>query len=1063
MTSPPAKASVDEKERSILAFWRENGIFQKSVRKNRKKDPFVFFEGPPTANGRPGIHHVLARVYKDIYIRFYNQLGYYVPRRAGWDCHGLPVEREVEKKLGIQTKSEIEERVGIEEFNRLCRESVLEYVRDWNTFSERMGFWIDLDDAYFTMDDSYIESVWSLLKKIHERGLLYRGYKVVPYDTVMGATMSDAEVALGYRTVSDPSLTVRFAVKDSRFPDASFLVWTTTPWTLPSNVALALHPDEDYVLCESNAERFICAESLARSVLGEDVQILKKMKGLELLSVRYEPLFPWEDESLTQLAYRTIAGRFVTMDTGTGIVHIAPAYGADDLSVALENELPVLHAVGLDGRFQVELPFRGLFFKEADPLIIKNLKERGLVHKSERYEHEYPFGYRTGSPLIYYAKHAWYIRTTDLREELLEQNQTISWIPDHIKAGRFGRWLENNRDWALSRERYWGTPLPVWMDDDGNMAVIGSRSELEALCGRKLKNLDLHRPAIDQVQWTNPRSGKVMRRVPEVIDCWFDSGAMPYAQWGYPVKNADRFEEAFPADFISEAVDQTRGWFYTLLAIGVMISGRSPYRNVICLGHVVDAKGEKMSKSKGNTVAPQEIFEHHGADALRWYFLTGAPPGQPRRVGRPGDANDPLAVVHGFFNMVRNSCDFFSMYARVDGVTIATGWQKQAVRGSPPFAKRPAMDRWLLSRAQVLTTEVTRALKSYDSRQAGILLEEFADQLSNWYIRRNRRRFWRGELDLDKKAAYDTLFSAIMTLLRLLAVFTPFFAEELFRELMLLREEPARAKKKAESIHLLEWPQSQMSTLFDQAVLREGNLVQKAAGLGRSARTQAGVRIRQPLALLLIHASDREDRQILKQNAEILLEELNVKNIEFLEDSSGVLDYRIRPDLKILGKRLGPRLKALQEELARRPHRDIVENLKLQGKIAFELQGFVEEFTATDFLIDSLSRPGIAGAEAPGLLVALDTELTEDLKREGLARDVVRQIQESRKQAGLMITDRIILSLQAEGDLARAIEEFRTSLTAETLATMGEKKGPPLSQQRFEIQDHTLHLKFWKA
>ncbi|MBE7437866.1 MAG: isoleucine--tRNA ligase [Spirochaetales bacterium] len=1063
MTSPPAKASVDEKERAILAFWQENGIFQKSVRKNRGKPPFVFFEGPPTANGKPGIHHVLARVYKDIYIRFYNQLGYYVPRRAGWDCHGLPVEREVEKKLGIQTKSEIEERIGLAKFNRMCRESVLEYVRDWNHFSERMGFWIDLQDAYFTMDDAYIESVWSLLKTIHERGLLYRGYKVVPYDTVMGATMSDAEVALGYRTVSDPSLTVRFAIKDSRFADASFLVWTTTPWTLPSNVALALNTDEDYVLCQSKNYRCICAAALARSVLGKDLEILETWKGKDLLGIEYEPLFPWEDPAVVRDAYRTIAGSFVTMDTGTGIVHIAPAYGADDLNVGQENGLPVLHAVGLDGTFQVDLPFRGVFFKDADAAIIKILKEKDCVHRSERFEHEYPFGYRTGSPLIYYAKHAWYIRTTDLREEMIAQNQTIGWIPEHIRAGRFGRWLESNRDWALSRERYWGTPLPVWSDEEGNMVVVGSRAELEALSGQKLKGLDLHRPAIDAIEWKN-KNGKTMRRVPEVIDCWFDSGAMPYAQWGYPVRGKDRFEEAFPADFISEAVDQTRGWFYTLLAIGVMISGRAPYRNVICLGHVVDAKGEKMSKSKGNTVAPQEIFEHHGADVLRWYFLTAAPPGQPRRVGRPGESNDPLAVVHGFFNMVRNSCDFLRMYAQVDGLTVASSWQKQAVRGAPAFGHRPAMDRWLLSRTQVLIEEVSRALRSYDSRLAGALLEEFADQLSNWYIRRNRRRFWRGELDADKKAAYDTLFYAIMTLVRLIAPFTPFFAEELFQELLSLCKKKEGKSKAVASVHLLDWPVSQRETLFDETMLREGNLLQKAAGLGRSARTQAGVRVRQPLALLLVHAADREDRQILKQNAEILLEELNVKKIEFLDDSSGILDYRVRPDLKVLGKRLGPRIKALQEELVRRPHRDIVESLRSPlGRIAFELEGRVEEFTAADFLIDSLSRPGIAGAEAPGLLVALDTELTDELKREGLARDVVRQIQESRKQSGLLITDRIILFLHAGGELARALEEFSATLARETLAVIGEKKGQPLLEQTLEIQGEALLLKFWKA
>jgi isoleucyl-tRNA synthetase len=750
-----------------------------------------------------------------------------------------------------------------------------------------------------------------------------------------------------------------------------------------------------------------------------------------------------------------VTADFVTMDTGTGIVHIAPAYGADDLEVGLARDLPVIHAVGMDGNFVAGTPHAGVFFKTADKAIVKELKERGQVWKSERYKHNYPFGYRTGAPLLYFAKNAWYIRTTDLMAELIQNNESIRWVPEHIKHGRFGNWLENNRDWALSRERYWGTPLPIWTDGEGGFRIVGSVRELGQLCGRELAELDLHRPHVDEITFTDPESGKLMRRVPEVIDCWFDSGAMPYAQWGWPARDQQgNFDRYFPADFISEAIDQTRGWFYTLLAISTMVSGKSSYKNVVCLGHVLDEKGEKMSKSKGNVVDPFEVFDSHGADAIRWYFLTASPPGHSRRVGQPGTKNDPVAIVHGYLNMLVNSVSFFTLYANVDGIEAGTDWEHRPVhfRGAcaPTFRGRPAIDRWILSALQDLIQDVTNCLEGYDCQQAGKRIEEFADSLSNWYIRRNRRRFWKGEPDADKLAAYDTLYRCLVALARLSAPFTPFLSEAIFRSLVSV---PLAAGGHAapESVQLAGWPRADHEEWYDAQTLREGDVIKQAAFLGRAARQESGVKVRQPLGRMLIHADRAADLAALQKadNQAVLLDELNVKSIEFIADGAGILDYRVKPNLPRIGKQLGPRVREVQAFLKTAVPREIVRQVRAGEIIRIPAQNADEadiELSGEDWLIEALSSEGVSGAEGGGLLVALDTKLTPDLVREGMARDLIRNIQELRKKSGLEVTDRIDLWLtvkadQADSEFEAAIRQFANFIQEETLAILASADG----------------------
>ncbi len=1027
-------------ENEVLAFWREHDVFARTLEQSAGRPQWSFNEGPPTANGKPGIHHVLARSFKDVFPRFKTMRGYHVPRKAGWDTHGLPVEHEIEKELGIFDKKRIEAEIGIAEFTRRCRESVMRYIADWEAMTERMGFWVNLDEAYYTLDNHYIESVWSLLAGIWNKDLIYRGYKVVPYDPRIGATLSSHELALGYREVEDPSITVRFKVAGEA--DTCFLVWTTTPWTLPSNLALAVGADVDYSYCESEGETLIVAEALRESVFGERPhRVVKSVRGRDLVGLRYEQLFDYlevDDEN----AFKVYAADFVSTEDGTGIVHTAPAYGVDDLALGQQYGLPVLHGVGLDGHFIDEVePVAGLFFKDADKPLIRILKERGMMFRAERYRHNYPFGWRTGDPIIYYAKNAWYIRTSDYRERMAELNRTINWVPEHIREGRFGNWLENNVDWALSRERFWGTPLPVWTDGEGNFHCVGSVAELGQLAGRDLSGLDLHRPAVDEI--TYEKDGRTWRRVPEVIDCWFDSGAMSYAQWHYPFENRSAFEKHFPADYICEAIDQTRGWFYTLHAIATLVSDSVAYKNVICLNLIVDKDGKKMSKSLGNIIDPYEVFDTVGADALRWYFLARLSPDAPKRISVDIVAD----VASSFINTFWNTYGFFVLYARLDDIDL-----DKAI----PLGERPEIDRWALALLHRTVMEVTAAMDRYDAKAAGDAIESFVDQLSNWYVRRNRRRFWKSTDPDDKHAAYLTLYQCLDVVHRLMAPFVPFLAEHVYQNLV--RRVDAKAPH---SVHMSDWPEVD-ATWQNDALLADIGVVQKAVGLGRQARGQSGVRTRQPLALLRIRAPDEAAAKALADHLDQVREELNVKNVEFIARDAAHINYRIKPNLPVLGRKYGKQIPAIRNALLAADGSEIAGRVERGDAITISVPSGTLTLEPGDVLVETGADEGYACAEDGGYLVEFETTLSEELVNEGLARELVRSIQDARKQAGLEVSDRIVLGVSGSAGVDRALGAHRDYVMAETLAIRWQTQQDDalytdeksLGEERWQIEFH---------
>ncbi|NIR84658.1 MAG: isoleucine--tRNA ligase [Gammaproteobacteria bacterium] len=998
-------------EEEILELWREHDVFERTLRHSEGRRLFTFSEGPPTANGRPGIHHVLARAFKDIYPRYKTMRGFHVPRKAGWDTHGLPVEHEIEKELGIFDKRRIEQEVGIAEFTRRCRESVMRYIGDWEKMTERMGFWVNMKEAYYTLDNDYIESVWYLLRTIWDKGLMYQGYKVVPYDPRIGATLSSHEVALGYREVDDPSVYVRFRLSGET--NQSFLVWTTTPWTLPANLALAVHPEVDYAYVDVDGETLILARDLVETFFTDSPHTtLKTVKGRDLAGSHYQRLFdylPVEGD-----VCRVLCAEFVSTEEGTGIVHIAPAYGEDDLNLGQSHGLPVVHGVGLDGCFKPEVtPVAGKFFKDADPTLIEILRERGLLFRAETHRHNYPFGWRTGDPLIYYAKNAWYVRTTDYRERMVELNRTINWVPETIREGRFGNWLEHNVDWALSRERFWGTPLPVWTDGNGDFVCIGSREELGALAGRSLRELDLHRPAVDEVTFS--KDGRLYRRVPEVIDCWFDSGAMSYAQWHYPFENEEKFRTHFPANYICEAIDQTRGWFYTLHAIATMVSDSVAYENCVCLSHIVDRHGKKMSKSLGNIVDPYDVFDTIGADPLRWYFLARIAPEGQKRISIDIVAD----VASSFLNTLWNAYSFFVLYARLDQVDLER---------DVPFAKRPEIDRWILAVLTRTVNAATHSLEHYDAKGAGEAIESFVDQLSNWYIRRNRRRFWKAEAGSDKQAAYLTLYECLCVVQRLIAPFMPFLAEAMYQNL----ERPLREDAEL-SVHMCAWPQADAARL-DDALVAEIDVVQRVVGLGRAAREQSKVRVRQPLSRLLVRVPDDAAAAAVTRHCAQLLEELNVKELEFIARDAELVCYRIKPNLPRLGKRLGKRIPAIRAALAAADGARIAAAAASGAAFDLDIDGESIVFEPEDVLVETASAPGFACAEGEGFLAALDTSLNEALRREGLAREMVRTVQDARKQAGLDVSDRIRLNIHGTAAVEQALAQHRAFVMAETLA-----------------------------
>ena len=1027
-------------EDEVLEFWREHKIFEQTLKQSADGPLYTWNEGPPTANGKPGIHHVLARSFKDLYPRYKTMRGYHVPRKAGWDTHGLPVEHEVEKELGIFDKKEIEEKIGIDDFTRRCRESVMRYIGDWEKMTERMGFWVNLDEAYYTLDNSYIESVWYLLKTIWDKGLIYRGYKVVPYDPRIGATLSSHEVALGYREVDDPSIYVRFKVEGE--DNTSFLVWTTTPWTLPANLLLAVHPDVDYVYVETEDETLILADELRTEVLRElEHKVLRKLKGSELVGLRYLPLFTYLE--VDGDAFRVLPADFVTTDTGTGIVHTAPPYGVDDLALGQKNGLPVIHTVGQDGHFLPEIEaVAGMFFKDADKPLIRILKDRGLMFRSEKYRHSYPFGWRTGDPIIYYAKNAWYIRTSDFRDRMVELNQTIKWVPENIRDGRFGKWLENNVDWALSRERFWGTPLPVWTDGDGDYVAIGSVGELESLTGRNLSELDLHRPAVDEV--TFEKDGKTFSRVPEVIDCWFDSGAMSYAQWHYPFENRDAFENRFPVDYICEAIDQTRGWFYTLHAIATLVSDSVAFRNCVCLNLIVDKDGKKMSKSVGNIVDPYDVFDTVGADALRWYFLARLSPEVLKRIS----VEIVQDVASSFINTFWNTYGFFVLYARLDDVDL---------RQEIPPADRPEIDRWVLALLNQTVRTCTAALDDYDAKRAGEAIESFVDQLSNWYVRRNRRRFWKSTDPDDKRSAYLTLYECLEVTNKLMAPFVPFLAEHIYQNLVRTVDEDAPI-----SVHMSTWP-AENEAYDDDSLLFDIGVVQKVVGLARAARGQSGVRTRQPLSRLLLRAPDDAAAKALADHKEQILEELNVKTIEFIARDEGLVNYRIKPNLPRLGKErgMGKELPDIRRALEKEDGAEVAGKVARGENIMISIPSGEILLTGEDLLIETSSAEGYACGADAGYLTALDTSLTEELIREGIAREMIRTVQESRKQAGLEVSDRIVLGVSGSAGVEAALDEFRDYLMSETLATewqIGQKNPRFLEKRTLDDEEWTIEI-----
>ncbi|MBC6934321.1 MAG: isoleucine--tRNA ligase [Chloroflexi bacterium] len=1051
-----AKFDIQKLERDQLNFWREKRIFQRTLTEREGAPYYVFYEGPPTANGRPGSHHVLARAFKDMFPRYKVMRGYYCLRPGGWDTHGLPVEIEVEKELGIQNKRQVEE-YGIAAFNEKCRSSVLRYLADWEKLTERIGFWVDLDNAYITFTNDYIQSVWWILKQFWEKNLLYKGYKVVPYCTRCGTPLSSHEVAQGYEDVEDPSVFVRFPLRDK--PGVYFLVWTTTPWTLPGNVALAVGENVDYVEVEGpspdgeGTERLILAASLMEQALvhPEQYKVTHRYKGKDLVGLHYNPLYTFLPVQ-QDYAY-VVAGDFVSTEDGTGIVHIAPAFGADDLAVGEKFGLPVLRTVGADGNFiDAVTKFRGMWFKEADPDITRDLKERGLLYKSGHYQHSYPFCWRCGTPLMYFARDTWFIRTTAYRDKLVALNQTINWVPEHVRSGRFGNWLEEVKDWALGRERFWGTPLPIWVDDQtGDMLCVGSVEELGQLAGRDLSEMDLHRPYVDEVTFPNPKgTGGTMRRVPELIDVWFDSGSMPVAQWGYPRQNQQMFESQFPADYICEAVDQTRGWFYSLHAISTMLFESVSFKNVICLGHILDAEGQKMSKSKGNIVDPWDVLNRHGADAFRWYLYTSGPPGESRRfsVDLVGE------VVNKFWSTLWNTYSFFVTYANLDG------WTPDSPQ--PPVSQRDPLDQWALAELHLLVKEVTEAYESYDVTGATRPVQAFVEQLSNWYVRLSRRRFWKGENDDEKLGAYATLYECLTTVARLIAPAVPFLSEALYRNLV------AEVDKNApESVHLSRWPEYDPALINMQAI-KDMRVVQRLVSLGRAARESVNIRVRQPLTKAVFMTRDPEEAAAVRKLAALVESELNVKEAGVLEDAGSVVSYALNPLPSLLGKKFGKDFPLVQRTLREGAPADVRRwaAALLDGQnVTVEIDGRSFEVTPEEVEVKQQAAEGFAVAQDSGYLAALDTRLTDELVMEGLAREVVRRVQTMRKEADFNIADTIHIRYAASEQLSRAITRFMDYIRAETLGESLEagEPGDGFHRQDFSFDGETLSLAVKRA
>ncbi|MCL2399436.1 MAG: isoleucine--tRNA ligase [Defluviitaleaceae bacterium] len=1045
------------REEPVLDFWKQNKIFERSITEKSESAPiYTFYDGPPTANGKPHIGHVLTRAVKDAIPRYRTMKGYRILRKAGWDTHGLPVELEVEKQLGISGKPEIET-YGIEPFIQKCKESVWGYESLWKEMSERVAYWADMEDPYVTYNNNYIESVWWALSEIWKQGLIYKGYRVVPYCPRCGTPLSSHEVSQGYKDVTETSAIVKFQVKDEE--NTYILAWTTTPWTLPSNVSLCVNPNEEYVKANQNGEVFILAKALATQVLGEDYNIVETLLGKDLAGTAYKPLFSFAPSSVSDAEsnYCTVsADTYVTLTDGTGIVHMAPAFGEDDNRVCKKYGLPFVNLVDEQGCFVESVtPWAGMFVKDADPKIVEALKESGQLYKAFDYTHNYPYCWRCHTALLYYARDAWFIKMTDLRDQLLANNDTIHWLPDNIRTGRFGNFLENVIDWSISRERYWGTPLPIWECNEGcgHRHCIGSIEELRSMGkgGSQAvpENIELHKPYIDAVILACPECGKDMHRIPEVIDCWFDSGAMPFAQWHYPFENKQLFNENFPADFISEAVDQTRGWFYSLLAISTLLFKKAPYKNVIVMGHVQDAEGKKMSKSLGNVIDPMVALKRHGADAVRWYFFISSAPWLSTRF------SDDMVVEsqRKFMGTIWNTYAFYVLYANIDGFNPANYKLEHD--------KLPTMDRWVLSRLHSLIKKVDESLGKYELTEPARAMTQFVDELSNWYIRRCRGRFWAAGMEQDKINAYMTLHYVLMTISKLSAPFVPFIAEQMYQNLITGLNDKAEGRALPESVHLCEFPVPELSWI-NPTLEEEMDQVLSVVVLGRAARNAVNIKNRQPLSEMIVGVKEESGRSVdSPETIEIIADELNVKAVRFVPSSvvEEYTAYRFKPQLRTLGPKYGKLVPKITEALNADSNANM-EQLK-KGTLHLNVDNTAVELTMEDVLVEVGQREGFAVQIDRDLSVVLDINLTEDLIEEGYVRELVSKLQTMRKEADFDVMDRIVVRHSKNDRLTNVFERNRDMIAAEVLAddiSEGAVKDPEGYGKEWQINDQQLGL-----
>ncbi|MBO7700432.1 MAG: isoleucine--tRNA ligase [Eubacteriaceae bacterium] len=1009
-----SKKSVAETEKEIARYWEDIDILKRTIENRKDSANFVFFEGPPTANGKPGIHHVIARTLKDSVNKYHTMLGSRVLRKAGWDTHGLPVEIEVEKKLGMNGKQDIE-KYGIREFNEQCKDSVFSYEALWREMTRRMAYFIDLDDPYITLDNNYIETEWWILKQFFEKGYMYEGHKILPYCPRCGTGLASHEVAQGYQMIKTDTVYVRFKIKDR---DEYFLAWTTTPWTLASNVALAVNRDVTYVKVSSGGYVYILAKELASSVLEGEYEVLEEMKGADLEYTEYEQLMPVVEPSDGKKAFFVVCADYVSTTDGTGIVHIAPAFGEDDYNVGAAYGLSVMNPVDEQGKYTAT-PWAGLFVMDADPKIIEYLKETGKLYRKQRMEHNYPHCWRCKTPLLYYAKPSWYISTTKYKDELVAANKTVNWFPDFVGEKRFGNWLENVKDWAISRNRYWGTPLNIWKCECGHVHAVGSRKELAELAIEDIdESIELHRPYVDEVHIRCEKCGGVMTRVKDVIDCWFDSGSMPFAQWHYPFENEDKFNDQFPADFICEGIDQTRGWFYSLICISTFLKGVAPYRNVLVNDLILDAKGQKMSKSRGNTVDPFELFDKYGADALRWYLLYVSPAWTPTRFDEEGLKE----VISKFFTTFKNVYAFFALYANTDGIDPASYAQG--------FTYTEEIDDWLISEYNLLVKNCRQYMDEYDTTKTVRAIQEFVNEdLSNWYIRRNRRRFWESGISDSKKAVFLTTYRVLEGICRLAAPFAPYITEEIYRDLT-----------GGESVHLADYP------AYDEALINEKlnyrmNTVRTLVSLGRGAREEVQIKVRQPLAYAMADASLKDDIGYL---TDLIKEELNVKEVRFEENLADYMNFTIKPDFKVCGKLFGSRVKALASYLADTDAASFMKVLGEEGSVDVEIEG--EKLSLTRDMLDVRinAKEGFDVQMQDNLFIILNTELTKDLINEGYAREIISKVQQLRKASGYEVADRIKLTISSDDTVIGAVEAFRDYICRETLSqelTVAENTG----------------------